>query len=118
MHEWDARPANTGAKPKDPARFDDLYRAQLEAETRHLEVRGFHIQRGKAVEPLPIEEIYTPLRYLGDRGADLLKSVLRNRAVLIQGDPGSGKTMFLRRVAFELARKGDAVAAIIRCAAH
>lgn len=107
MHEWDARPANTGAKPKDPARFDDLYRAQLEAETRHLEVRGFHIHDGRAVKPLPIEEIYTPLHHQGDRGGELLESVLRYRAVLIQGDPGSGKTMFLRRVAFELARKGD-----------
>jgi formylglycine-generating enzyme required for sulfatase activity len=88
-------------------------------QTRFIDVRGLQVGSGKA-HRFPIEELYIPLASTsggtearGERpdepspdGSgpvhDALQGALRHRRLVIIGDPGSGKTTFLRRIAHAL----------------
>lgn len=66
---------------------------------------------GKA-HRFPIDELYIPLTTAAsERRAVRLEEALQNRRLVIVGDLGSGKTTFLRRIAFELCRKHFGLAA-------
>ena len=97
-------PTIAAARYHDP----DTYLRALEDDTRQIRITGLKTKRA---EPyfFGIEEIYIPLTTMA--GTDLagqrriaLEQVLSHRKVVIVGDPGSGKSTFLRRVAFELCR--------------
>jgi len=109
-------PATATVDRRDP----DAYLKALEDDTRQIRIKGLKTKRA---EPyfFGIDEIYIPLTTLAsseDRGMDhqrrvvleqaltrlRLEQVLTPRKVVIVGDPGSGKSTFLRRVAFELSR--------------
>jgi formylglycine-generating enzyme required for sulfatase activity len=89
------------------------YLRALEDDARQIRIKGL---RTKRAEPyfFGIDEIYIPLTTLAssgapEKGADqarriVLERALSQRKVVIVGDPGSGKSTFLRRVAFELCR--------------
>jgi formylglycine-generating enzyme required for sulfatase activity len=108
LGEWRLRnhPA-TATVDQDP----DTYLKFLEDDTRQIRIKGLKTKRS---EPyiFPIDEIYIPLTTLassessgiGRQRRIALEQALTNHKLVIVGDPGAGKSTFLRRVTFELAR--------------
>jgi formylglycine-generating enzyme required for sulfatase activity len=104
----------------DPARYLEVLRQR----TAYIDIRGLLVGTGKA-HRFPIEEIFIPLSTAGvaeegskgrraglgpedlgpdGRGRVALQAILRPRCrAVVIGDPGSGKSTFLRRVAHALA---------------
>jgi hypothetical protein len=103
----------------------------LLSDTSHIEIQGIGTRAGQGKSALryPIEELYTPLRTrefsgppgppasraaespdigaaagLGERWVTLCEVLPRHRLLLIEGQPGAGKTTFLRLVACIAAR--------------
>jgi hypothetical protein len=99
-----------------PDRLDPkFYLSWLRDQCATIDVRGLGLGAGKA-HNFPIEDLYIPLTtrwqastHVSDReqsngGAQIgLEEALQHSRLVIVGDPGSGKTTFLRRIAFELA---------------
>jgi formylglycine-generating enzyme required for sulfatase activity len=96
----------------DPTR----YVKALREETSHFDVQGLKFGDNRAYR-FPIEEFYIPLTTSSGAGADpagrgnvrtgpipLQEALLAHRKLLVVGDPGSGKSTFLKRVAFQLCR--------------
>jgi len=107
------RPATVAAAPQDP----ETYLRALEDKTRQIRITGLSTKRAEPYV-FRIDEIYIPLttpagremprdvateRGIEKKPVELEQTLSRRRVVLI-GDPGSGKSTFLRRVAFELCR--------------
>ena len=106
-------PADDGLPEGDP----EAYLKALEDDTRQIRITGLTTRRA---EPyfFGIDEIYISLTTLASHEAShpgavreveqerrvALEQALSQRQVVIVGDPGSGKSTFLRRVAFELCR--------------
>ncbi|MEE8585963.1 MAG: SUMF1/EgtB/PvdO family nonheme iron enzyme, partial [Acidobacteriota bacterium] len=102
--------------PGDPSR----YLRTLREETAYIDIRGLQVGSGKA-HRFPIEELYITLqttstqdleqgkkdrRALAEEPARLeLESALVNSRLVVIGDPGAGKTTFLRRIC-QLACRG------------
>ena len=100
-----------------PHHDPEIYLKALEDETRQIRIKGLKTKRA---EPyfFGIDEIYIPLTTLANQEISrkgtapdverqrriVLEQALSHRKVVIIGDPGSGKSTFLRRVAFELCR--------------
>jgi formylglycine-generating enzyme required for sulfatase activity len=113
LADWRRRrhPAAAPAAYHDP----ETYLKALEESTRHIRITGLKTRRAEPYV-FGIGEIYIPLTTLaagetraaaGDIGRQrriVLEQALSHRKVVIVGDPGSGKSTFLRRVAFELCR--------------
>jgi hypothetical protein len=94
----------------DPTR----YIKALREETSHFDVQGLVVGDNRAYR-FPIDEFYIPLTTSSSAGADTAKrgemragpiplqeALLAHPRLLVVGDPGSGKTTFLKRVAFQL----------------
>jgi hypothetical protein len=95
----------------------DAYLRALEEDTRQIRITGLTTKKAEPYS-FGIDEIYIPLvTVAGHDGARsgeargmeqqrrmALEEALSQRKVVIVGDPGSGKSTFLRRVAFELCR--------------
>ncbi len=110
LADWQRRhPAHEVIPEGDP----ETYLKTLEDDTRQIRITGLATKRA---EPyfFGIDEIYIPLTTLASHerpSADIdpqrriaLERALSERKVVIVGDPGCGKSTFLRRVAFELCR--------------
>ena len=113
-----------------PERADTTpYLAALREETAYIDIRGLRVGN-EAVHRFPIDELYTPITTVLAReqreksgeqvdregreerepkeGEDAmhrqepvpLQRALENRCVVLVGDPGAGKSTFLRRIAF------------------
>ncbi|MCY2990336.1 MAG: TIR domain-containing protein, partial [Planctomycetota bacterium] len=113
--------ANTPPDAADPVR---VYLDDLRKETGTIAIRGLQVGTGRA-HAFPIDQLYISLTTAFDgEAADgespsaraaptdaaaggegrnvLLQQSLRRPRLVIVGDPGAGKTTFLRRVAFAL----------------
>ncbi|SPE33794.1 conserved hypothetical protein [Candidatus Sulfopaludibacter sp. SbA6] len=114
LGEWQRlHPAHEALPEGDP----EAYLKALEDDARQIRITGLTTKRA---EPyfFGIDEIYIPLTTLASHEASqqgavrdveqqrrvALERALSERKVVIVGDPGSGKSTFLRRVAFELCR--------------
>jgi formylglycine-generating enzyme required for sulfatase activity len=115
LAEWRRRhnPTLAAVAWQDP----ETYLKALEDDTRQIRITGLATKRAEPYV-FGIDEIYIPLTTLAShemshKGAVqdmdqqrriVLEQTLSHRKVVIVGDPGSGKSTFLRRVAFELCR--------------
>jgi formylglycine-generating enzyme required for sulfatase activity len=110
LAEWQRRhPTHEVVPEGDP----EPYLKALEDDTRQIRITGLATKRA---EPyfFGTDEIYIPLTMLASQEKPsgeidpqrrvALERALSERRVVIVGDPGSGKSTFLRRVAFELCR--------------
>ncbi|HEV3202262.1 MAG TPA: SUMF1/EgtB/PvdO family nonheme iron enzyme, partial [Bryobacteraceae bacterium] len=84
------------------------YLEYLREQTAWIDIRGLQVGAGKAYR-FPIEDLYIPLT-IPDKALEkdtvaapkpvALEDALAYRRLVIVGDPGSGKTTFLRHVAY------------------
>ena len=79
------------------------YLTSLRESSAYIDVRGLQVGSGKA-HRFPIEDLYIPLTAAATGGRVRLHESLTNHRLVIVGDPGSGKTTFLRRIAFALSQ--------------
>jgi formylglycine-generating enzyme required for sulfatase activity len=103
IYNWDRQ--HFGA----PGRLDPIpYLTALWEETAYIDIRGLRVGN-EAVHRFPIDQLYTPLTTVlapADRSekpeqkAVPLQQALANRCIVLVGDPGAGKTTFLRRIAY------------------
>lgn len=94
--------------PASSANFQGYLGALID-RTSHISISGISSGSVKGALRHPIEKLYTPLRSQGDlvglRGFSGLPDLLpRHSRLLLEGQPGAGKTTFLRLVACLLAR--------------
>ena len=84
------------------------YLEYLREQTAWIDIRGLQVGAGKAYR-FPIEDLYIPLTTPGDvpekdgvaaRKPVALEDALTHQRLVIVGDPGAGKTTFLRHVAY------------------
>ena len=103
----------TAAIAGDPTRYVQA----LREETSHFDVQGLKFGDNRAYR-FSIEEFYIPLTTSSGAGADaarqgdmragpipLQEAMRAHRKLLVVGDPGSGKSTFLKRVAFQLCKE-------------
>jgi hypothetical protein len=96
-----------GARRTDAKRYLDA----LWEETAYIDIRGLRVAN-ESVHRFRIDELYTPLttvlapdekkkdKELQRERAVPLQQALTNRRLVLVGDPGAGKSTFLRRIAF------------------
>ncbi|MGA2326640.1 MAG: SUMF1/EgtB/PvdO family nonheme iron enzyme [Bryobacteraceae bacterium] len=85
------------------------YLQSLRDQTAWIDIRGLQVGTGKAYR-FPIDDLYIPLKTAmsGEvRGSVLLEEALRRRRLVIVGDPGAGKTTFLRKIAYGLCQNPE-----------
>jgi len=109
LRQWRDRhpefgPAVVPEASADPAKYLDYLREQ----TGWIDIRGLQVGTGKA-HRFPIEDLYISLTTRSAEATGAVErdprepeAALSRRRLVIVGDPGSGKTTFLRRVAFAL----------------
>jgi formylglycine-generating enzyme required for sulfatase activity len=103
IRNWERE--STGAHGADPTR----YLQALWEDTRFIAIRGLRVGNESAHQ-FNIDQLYTPLTTVlagaepkegrAYRQSVPLQQALQNPRVMLVGDPGAGKSTFLRRIAF------------------
>ena len=127
LHEWRQRHPEFAAAPGTAAaalpRDPTPYLEALREETGYIDIRGLRTSEGSA-HRFAITDLYVPLmnelgrsggRMPGARGIESaakqdLDEALANSRIVIVGDPGSGKTTFLKRIVWLLCQSRLGVA--------
>jgi len=121
IHEWERNPRPKSVPTKaaqEPTVELKPYLTAVKNEHGFIDIRGLQVGSGK-VPPFPIDELNVPLKMsrevdgqgskskrealAGQKAHPGLEEALKHRRVVIVGDPGAGKTTFLRHIAHELA---------------
>jgi formylglycine-generating enzyme required for sulfatase activity len=103
IRNWERETSGThGADPT-------AYLQALWDDTRFIDIRGLRVGN-ESVYRFDIDKLYTPLTTViaaterqegpGEREAVPLQKALENPRVVLVGDPGAGKSTFLRRIAY------------------
>jgi hypothetical protein len=109
---WAMARGDVPREPRDGERPPRAYYENLVSEYQWLDIAGIDSDR---VFKLPLKEIYVRLRVIagaGDNGdssedstpISIQGALASNRQLVIVGDPGSGKSTFLRFIALTLAQ--------------
>lgn len=77
----------------------ERYLSHIYDDCGHIDIRGLQVGSGRA-HRFPIEDLYIELE---TRGGGQLKNTLNHPRRIVIGDPGAGKTTFLRWIAHILA---------------
>jgi formylglycine-generating enzyme required for sulfatase activity len=103
IRNWERE--SSGTHTADPTR----YLQTLWEDTRFIAIRGLRVGNESAHQ-FNIDQLYTPLTTvlagaerkegLAERKPVPLQQALQNPRVVLVGDPGAGKSTFLRRIAF------------------
>jgi len=103
IRNWERE--STDAHGADPTR----YLQALWEDTSYIDIRGLRVGN-ESVYRFDIEKLYTPLTTViaaterkegpDERKPVPLQQALQNPRVVLVGDPGAGKSTFLRRIAF------------------
>ena len=103
IRNWERE--SSGAHGADPT----PYLRALWEDTRYIDIRGLRVGN-EAVHRFDIDKLYTPLTTViaaverkegpAERQTVPLQQALENPCVVLVGDPGAGKSTFLRRIAF------------------
>ncbi len=91
-------------------KFDTAgYLNSIWEDTAYIDIRGLKVA-GEAVHRFRIDQLYAPLTTVlanresklepGEQRAVPLQNALENKRMVLVGDPGAGKSTFLRRIAF------------------
>lgn len=102
LNKW--RPRDKPATPQSDPKAAEAYLDALRESTQWIDLRGLKVGSNRATR-VEIEKIYVGIKTSGGERSIPLEKALHHRLLVIQGDPGSGKTTFLRRIARELCRK-------------
>lgn len=132
-HEWSAVsealqqyhfPYQLEVQISDEQKLHQDYLKSVVAETKRIDMKGIYSRSGSSREAIhfPIEDIYTPLKThqpgmeignirepgimseRGDERAPLTDLLSKHRRLLLIGEPGGGKTTFLKLIACVLAK--------------
>jgi formylglycine-generating enzyme required for sulfatase activity len=103
LFQWSERHPEFQGPHLKPALDPAQYLHWLREQTAWIDIRGLQVGSGKA-HRFPICDLYIPLRVTRDEAGHSGEEALRYRKLVVTGDPGSGKTTFLRRIAYELCR--------------
>jgi hypothetical protein len=113
LNHWRLQSTERASPSEDALELETPTRAlkMLLQQTSFIDIRGLQVGSGNA-HRIAIDELYIPLTTQegGRAGADgtsygksvALHETLANRKLTLIGDPGSGKTTFLRRIAHAL----------------